>query len=385
VTLDGSGLADGIYTGVVTLTSDLPGMTQIPVALQVIRGSPPQLTVNPPALNLSPVAGNSNSISGFSLDAGFMYYDFVPPPLQFQISTSDGGNWLTVSTGDYRNYGVRVDASNLAPGVYHATISAPSQNLTIPVTVNVTPPNPPTNPPPGPPAIAYIVNAASASIDAVSPGELVTIYGLDLGPDATVNLTLDKNGNVSTSLQGTQVTFNGIPAPLTYVSRRQINAVVPFEITGSQATVQVQYSYGGTSDPVVVPVVPATPGIFTLSATGQGPGAILNEDGSVNTVDNAASRGSTIQIYGTGSGITSPPVRTGSVVAAAAQSVIPVHVKIGGIDAQVLYAGAAPGEVSGVLQVNAIVPNDVAPGSAIPITLTTGSTTSPARATISVK
>jgi len=196
---------------------------------------------------------------------------------------------------------------------------------------------------------------------------------------------LDANGNVSTAIQGAQVLFNGIPAPLTYVSRTQINAVVPYEVTGTRATVQVQYSVGGNSDPVYVPVLPATPGIFTLTGNGQGAGAILNEDSSVNTVDNRTARGSVIQIYGTGAGVTSPPTRTGSIVAGAAQSVIPIDVKIGGIDAQVLYAGAAPGEVSGVLQVNSIVPVSVAPGASIPVVLTTDSRTSPGRATVAVK
>jgi len=143
VTFDAAGLAEGVYTGVVTLTSDVPGMTQIPLALQVIRGSGPRLTANPSAVNISTVAGQSIDGAAFSLDAGIMYYQFVPPPVQFVTSTSDGGNWLTVKTDDASNFTVTLDATNLAPGVYHGTISAPSQILTIPVTATVYAPNPP--------------------------------------------------------------------------------------------------------------------------------------------------------------------------------------------------------------------------------------------------
>ena len=49
------------------------------------------------------------------------------------------------------------------------------------------------------------------------------------------------------------------------------------------------------------------------------------------------------------------------------QFVAPVSVKIGGLDAQVLYKGAAPGLIHGVGQINVLIPQGVAPGDAVPV------------------
>jgi uncharacterized protein (TIGR03437 family) len=61
-----------------------------------------------------------------------------------------------------------------------------------------------------------------------------------------------------------------------------------------------------------------------------------------------------------------------------------VTVSIGGIDAPVEYAGAAPGEVAGLLQVNASIPLNAPTGPAVPISLTIRNAISPAGATIAV-
>jgi uncharacterized protein (TIGR03437 family) len=63
----------------------------------------------------------------------------------------------------------------------------------------------------------------------------------------------------------------------------------------------------------VLPVAASAPGIFTLDATGIGPGAVLNQDNSVNGVANPAARGSVMSIDATGEGQTSPAGVTGSV------------------------------------------------------------------------
>jgi uncharacterized protein (TIGR03437 family) len=60
-----------------------------------------------------------------------------------------------------------------------------------------------------------------------------------------------------------------------------------------------------------------------------------------------------------------------------------VSVTIGGLTAQIEYAGEAPGLVSGVLQVNAVIPAGIAPGSQPSVILTVGSASS-AQQTITV-
>lgn len=60
-------------------------------------------------------------------------------------------------------------------------------------------------------------------------------------------------------------------------------------------------------------------------------------------------------------------------------------VTIGGSNATVIYAGPAPGAIAGLVQINAIVPQNTSPGSAVPIQLTVGSAQSPGGVTIVVQ
>jgi uncharacterized protein (TIGR03437 family) len=79
-----------------------------------------------------------------------------------------------------------------------------------------------------------------------------------------------------------------------------------------------------------------------------------------------------ISIYATGEGQTSPAGVTGSITHSTVSPVLPVTVEIGGIAAVLQFAGSAPGEVAGVLQVNAVVPSGVVPGPAVPVSLSVG-------------
>ena len=63
---------------------------------------------------------------------------------------------------------------------------------------------------------------------------------------------------------------------------------------------------------------------------------------------------------------------------------LPAKVTIGGLRAVVQYAGSAPYEVEGVLRVNAVVPPGIAPGAAVPVTMSVGGIASQARVTIAV-
>ena len=91
-------------------------------------------------------------------------------------------------------------------------------------------------------------------------------------------------------------------------------------------------------------------------------------------------------IYATGGGAMTQPMLDGSIAqppfATVSQN---VTVRIGGVPAQVLYQGAAPGIVQGVLQINAVVPNNVAPSDTVAIDLTIGGVTSPAGVTLAVR
>ena len=205
--------------------------------------------------------------------------------------------------------------------------------------------------------IDSILNAANYRLAGVSPGEIVSIFGQGIGPATPQSFTLNAAGLVDTTLAGTRVLFDGQPAPVLYASSRQINAVAPYGIS-SKAQVDVLVEFGGAkTNSKSMRVVSAMPGLFTSNGSGSGQGAILNENLSINSASNPAAKGSIIVIYATGEGMTNPPGIDGKPASAPLNApVLPVSVSIGGLSADVRYAGAAPGLVAGVIQVNAVIP-----------------------------
>jgi uncharacterized protein (TIGR03437 family) len=237
---------------------------------------------------------------------------------------------------------------------------------------------------PATPVISSIVNSASFLEGAVSPGELVTIFGANLGPSAAMPGTLNGD-SLSKTISGTQVLIGGFAAPLLFASSSQINAVVPFGVTGPTTLIQVVYQ-GQTTASTTAPVQAASPALFALDATGGGSGAILNQDLSVNSDTNPAAPGSVAVLYGTGSGLTMPASVDGLLNSQPyPQPVLPLSVTIDSLPAKILYAGAAPGLVAGVLQINVVVPANASPGRTNQVVLTIGEYTSPTAITIAVQ
>ncbi len=223
-----------------------------------------------------------------------------------------------------------------------------------------------------------ITNSASLTGSGLSPGLLFTIRGSGLGPAAGQG-AVDTQGTVATTLAGVQVLVGGTPVPLLYVQEGQINAVAPNELVnriGDLVNAQVIYN-GVVGNLCAGLTLIASPAIFTL---GNGQGAILNQDGSLNGPDHPAAKGSTIQIYATGLGPTYPSAADGQlntpVLSTALRTQFPVSVTIGGALAANTYAVPAPGYVEGVFVVNAIVPASVPSGN-VPVVLTVLSVTSP--------
>jgi uncharacterized protein (TIGR03437 family) len=217
---------------------------------------------------------------------------------------------------------------------------------------------------------------------------IFSIFGSDIGPSVPVNRAVQPDQTVSKTLGGVEVLVNGVLCPLLYVSETQINAIAPYALyTKNEGHVAVRY-LGVLSDGVPVSVTPSAPGLFSTQPTGSGPGAILNQDMSVNSRANPAPRGSTISLFGGGEGQSSPHGIDGlinsNLISQLPQPLLPVTVTIGGVPAVVQYAGAAPNLVSGVLQVNAQVPTSV-PAGDLPVVLQVGGVSSQSGITVSVK
>jgi uncharacterized protein (TIGR03437 family) len=265
---------------------------------------------------------------------------------------------------------IAASGAGLDNGLHQATLVIQSTDaLPEYITVNV-------NLVVGQPNITSIANGASLTNTGLSPGLIFTLFGNGLGPDAGQTLLLDTDGNVVSNLSGIQVIVNGAAAPLLYVGQSQINAVAPYEIAGStSATIQV-LNNGVQSGTISSTVVATAPEIFSL---GNGQGAILNQDGSVNGPSNPAARGSVVSIYGTGEGQTNPPGVDGAIanesLAGLPRPVAPFSLTIGGQTAQYTYAGTAPQSFAGFFQVNAVIPANVSSGNA-PVILKVGSASS---------
>ncbi|MGB7758535.1 MAG: glycoside hydrolase family 44 protein [Bryobacteraceae bacterium] len=239
------------------------------------------------------------------------------------------------------------------------------------------------------PSIGAITNAASYDATGVSPGEIVAIWGQGLGPAAGANFQFDSNDLIATSLGGTQVFFNGYPAPLIYASSGQVNAVVPYEAALAQTASVIVVYQGNPSAPSQIAISAAKPGIFTNNNSGGGQGAILNQDFSLNGPSNPAPRGQYVLIYATGEGVTTPPGMNGRLSEVSGSPLPTVaaacSATIGGVTTTLNYCGEAPGFTAGLVQVNALVPASIAPGNAVPVTIAVGGVTSQANVTLAVQ
>ncbi|MDQ6664450.1 MAG: hypothetical protein M3Z23_08655 [Acidobacteriota bacterium] len=203
------------------------------------------------------------------------------------------------------------------------------------------------------PGVLAIANAASLELLAgVSPGELVTIFGVGLGPADGIAATPGADGLFPTELGGLRVLFGSKAAPLFYAGPNQINVQVPFDF-GYPLTVEV-----------LTPVSIAAMQIGRVSSLGifhQANSifaAALNQDGSVNSASNPAAPGSVISLFATGL-----PSHFGQVDGALSPGPDPIPPGLLNLRAisgfsflPILYAGAAPGLIDGVNQINIQLP-----------------------------
>ena len=234
------------------------------------------------------------------------------------------------------------------------------------------------------PTITAVVNAASAVPGPVAPGEVVVIVGAGLGPSQLVSTQLDSNGQVATQLAGTTVNFGGFAAPVVYASNSQVSAVVPYEVSGNNVPVLVQYQ-GHAPAQTSVTVAAASPALFTIDSSGQGQVLAMNQDGSPNTTTHGAQTASLVTLYATGGGQTSPAGVDGQLAGQVLPApVLPVSVTIGGKPATVLNTSAVSGSVAGIIQITVQVPTGIATGVDVPVSLQVGTFTSPPGVTISI-
>ncbi len=380
-----TGLSEGTYQGTITLTPNGGNVVRVNVTLNV-QGTSVSVITTP--LTFAYKTGDQNP-------AGQTLQVTGASGLQFTASAASTGNWLSVSpTSGNTGTTLTISANpgSLSPGTYNGTVTVAGANgatgsSTVNVTLTVTAPAP---------TIDRVTNAASnVATGAVAPGEIITIFGTNLGPATLVPYQIDSTGKFATTVANTQVLVNGIAAPLIYSSATQVAAIVPYDIASPfVANVPIKVVYlTQSSNTVTVAQSGSVPALFTANSTGSGPAALLNANNSYNLPGNPAARGEIIQIFLTGEGQTTPDGVTGKITTVTflpngfpftPQPRLPVSVLIDSQPAQVVFFGEAPGLVSGVMQINAVVPSTARAGN-VPIQVLIGGGVTQAGVTVSLK
>jgi uncharacterized protein (TIGR03437 family) len=380
--VDGGANSNGINGTSMLLSTDRPGMRTVKII-----GSPGLFTISSLIYEglVAPQCTYALSAGGqeFPASAGSTTINIsAPAGCVWNVSTTSVPNWIqfvgaTSGSGD-GTITIQIQSNSGALRTATLTIAERPFNITQLAA---------TGPTPGPtPAAtaAGVLNAASYQGGAVAPGQIVTIFGSDIGPPSIALLELDAQSRVNTQVGQTRVLFDGVPAPVVYALASQTTVIVPYAVAGKSSTQMVIEYQGRQSPAITLQVVPTAPGLFSANASGSGGGAILNHDFSLNTTQNPESKGSFIILFGTGEGQTNPSGVDGSVASTIFPTPqLPVNVTIGGVPARVLYAGAAPGLVAGVLQVNAeIAPNT--PSGIQPVVVRVGSASSQGGLTVAI-
>ncbi len=339
VTVNAMGLAAGTYQGQVLLSISLESSpVSVPVTLTVI--GPPVLTVSAPSLSftafVSPGTVAPSQTKSILLSAQNSNVAF---------SVSSNAPWLSVASNPSNTpsaLSVTVNPSSLPPGTYSGSLQivapgATNSPLNVAVTLNVV----------SPLVIAAggFQNAASFQVVPGAANTIMAIYG-------------------SFGCAAPTVMVNNSAAELIGHTASMITFTLPATVDGESSAAIAVVCNGQQSGSIDVPLAAVSPGIFTLSLNGSGQGAIVNQDGSVNGVSHPAALNSYVSVYATGFGDYLAPSADGLQLMSHT-----VQAFIGGVPAQIQFAGHAPGETLGLQQINVLIPSTAPTGPSVTIQL----------------
>jgi uncharacterized protein (TIGR03437 family) len=344
------GLVQGTYTGRVTVgTGGLTALT-VPVTLHVITDNI-RLQTTPSSLVFSSGVGGADppTQSVSVLDPGLNRL------FQAIASAPPNGKWLTVApsaAATPQTLNVAVLAKDLAAAVYSGSITLsitgiPNASVIIPVTFTIQVPvsvQKPTI------AAGGVVNAAGTGT-AVAPGTWVSLFGTNLSATTREWRDADfQNGRLPPALDGVSVTINGKSAAVAFISPLQINVLAADDTATGLVPVQVKTALGTSDSGVFVLQQTAAPALFHFFPPNDRYAAGTHADGSYlagpaqvqqGIPGTAAKAGETIVLFGTGFGATQPAISATALVPAALPlaHLEDLRVRIGGVDADIVFAG----------------------------------------------
>ena len=212
----------------------------------------------------------------------------------------------------------------------------------------------------------------------ISVGAYAALFGSQLAGALAVADRLP----LADTLDQTSVFISGSTMPLLFASSGQVNGIIPFDVTsGRRHTLLVQRGVT-LSAPLQVLIVGAQPALFSKNSSGGGQALIerVSPDGSRSLAEpgTPARPGDVLVIYASGLGPVSGDVSVAdaSPVSPLAQTVNPVTISVGEVQAAVSFAGLTPG-FAGLYQVNAALPVGAPVGNAVPVVASVAEATSP--------
>ncbi len=395
VAVDPGGLAPGIYRGVVDFSFDDDSTRSVNVVLSVVPGD---------AVSLQRISGAKNGCTRSEVAPVFRTLGGTSPipaawPASIEVEVVDDcGLPMTQGSAivDFTN--ISSPSLALAPsgdGLWTATWTVPNVTEQSMAGVTVTATDPagisgsmtqavavaPNAAPAPKVSRGGVVHSGSFVKDPLGPGTILSIFGENLSPEPVTGGQAATSLPLPTDLAGTSITLGGQPLPLLFSREDQVNAVLPFEVADrvdESLPLLVRRTDAqsiSVSEPVFVTT--ARPGVFTQDASGRGPGTIQDINFQIVSAANPVKAGDAIIIYCTGLGSVIPQVTTGEAApnSPLATTVEEVSVTIGGLPAQVLFAGLTPGLTS-LYQINVIVPPGVPAGDAEVVVSVAGQTSS---------
>jgi adhesin/invasin len=375
-----AGLANGNQTGTITLTFSDRSVRVVNLLIVFATGAPSggSIAERPagcaptklfPVFTLlgvnfsSPVAWPANidvfvnddcgaPITSGTVSASFSNGD---PPLGL-IPLGDG-HWATTWTP--RN---PVDTNLKVTAT--AAIVSPALNATTTITGNA-PANPNV-----PIVFSGGVVGTASYVASPSPGTLISIFGAELADDLFISPQVPRPTQILT----TQIILGGAQVPMLFVSKGQVNALLPYALKTKTNYQLIVQRGSAISTPETIAILDSQPAVFSVDLSGKGQGHIykIGSDGSQTLAapGNAVTAGDILTVYCAGLGEVNPPATAGSPAPLdkLEPAVNAVTGTIGGQNAQILFAGLTPG-FTGLYQVNMVVPGGVTPGDTVPLVL----------------
>jgi uncharacterized protein (TIGR03437 family) len=356
VTASLAGLQPGVYTGQVAIAASGTSNPDaiIPVTLVLTSGTTPVATGS--ILQPLQPAGDFVAQLGVPVLLEASLLDSTGVPVKgstVEVSFTTGEPPVTLSdagSGIYR--GIWTPTQSGPVSLLFLGSGAPAAIVTGTV---IDPDN-------GQPVMSAIGPVSAASFIGgmpLAPGSIASIFGLNLAAQTAIAPGLPE----ASPLGGATLTINGVAAPLFAATPGQLNFFVPWELEAQTTATMVLSTAGGVSALGDVPIAPESPGVFQIDAAGDAAAVHLN--GTPVSVTAPADAGEPLEIFATGLG----PVSALPADGAAAPSSPPAscqttpRVTIGGVPAQVIFAGLAPG-FAGLYQLNVLVPTGLPSGPA---------------------